>query len=153
MDWDALGAIAELLGALAVFMTLVYLAVQLKQNNAFAQAQAMQARTDTQLNMISFVLSDPKYLRSIRKTVSSIAASEKEGLSEEDKATANIILGVMRTTLENTFEQYRKGLIGEDFYQGITVQTIKTFGPAILSQDLWLTPDFKKEIEMILISS
>ena len=94
-----------------------------------------------------------KYLRSIRKTVSSIAASEKEGLSEEDKATANIILGVMRTTLENTFEQYRKGLIGEDFYQGITVQTIKTFGPAILSQDLWLTPDFKKEIEMILISS
>ena len=115
MDWDALGAIAELLGAVAVFMTLVYLAVQLKQNNAFAQAQAMQARTDTQLNMISFVLSDPKYLRSIRKTVSSIAASEKEGLSEEDKATANIILGVMRTTLENTFEQYRKGLIGEDF--------------------------------------
>ena len=77
MDWDALGAIAELLGAVAVFMTLVYLAVQLKQNNAFAQAQAMQARTDTQLNMISFVLSDPKYLRSIRKTVSSIDASEK----------------------------------------------------------------------------
>ena len=28
MNWDALGAIAELLGAIAVFLTLAYLTVQ-----------------------------------------------------------------------------------------------------------------------------
>ena len=32
MNWDALGAIAELLGAIAVLMTLVHLTIQLRQN-------------------------------------------------------------------------------------------------------------------------
>ena len=54
MNWDALGAIAELLGAIAVFLTLAYLTVQVRQNskalelqNKFSAAQIMQARTDT----------------------------------------------------------------------------------------------------------
>ncbi|MFT4562959.1 MAG: hypothetical protein ACI9BW_002710 [Gammaproteobacteria bacterium] len=32
MNWDALGAISELVGALAVVATLVYLAIQIRQN-------------------------------------------------------------------------------------------------------------------------
>ena len=54
MNWDALGAIAELLGAIAVFLTLAYLTVQVRQNSAalkqqnqFSAAQIMQAKTDT----------------------------------------------------------------------------------------------------------
>lgn len=34
MNWDALGAIAELAGAIAVFATLIYLAAQIRQNTA-----------------------------------------------------------------------------------------------------------------------
>ena len=48
MNWDALGAIAELLGAIAVFLTLAYLTVQVRQNskaleqqNQFSAAQIM----------------------------------------------------------------------------------------------------------------
>ena len=33
MNWEALGAIAELLGALAVFLTLAYLTIQVRQNS------------------------------------------------------------------------------------------------------------------------
>jgi len=32
MNWDAVGAIAELIGATAVVLTLVYLSIQLRQN-------------------------------------------------------------------------------------------------------------------------
>jgi len=32
MNWDAIGGIAELLGAIAVFATLVYLTVQVRQS-------------------------------------------------------------------------------------------------------------------------
>ena len=32
MNWDAIGAIGEILGALAVVLTLGYLAIQVKQN-------------------------------------------------------------------------------------------------------------------------
>ena len=33
MNWEAIGAVGETLGALAVLVTLVYLAVQIRQNN------------------------------------------------------------------------------------------------------------------------
>jgi hypothetical protein len=36
MNWDALGAIGEILGAIAVLITLLYLAAQVKQANAMA---------------------------------------------------------------------------------------------------------------------
>jgi hypothetical protein len=32
MDWDALGAIAEAVGAIAIIVSLVYVAAQIRQN-------------------------------------------------------------------------------------------------------------------------
>jgi hypothetical protein len=37
MNWDAIGAVSEGLGSLAVFLTLVYLAVQIRQSERGAQ--------------------------------------------------------------------------------------------------------------------
>jgi hypothetical protein len=42
LNWDAISASAELLGALAVIVTLIYLAVQLRQQNTVTQAQIEQ---------------------------------------------------------------------------------------------------------------
>ena len=33
MNWDAVGAIAELIGGLTVLLTLIYLSVQIRQNS------------------------------------------------------------------------------------------------------------------------
>ena len=41
MNWDAIGAVGEILGALAVFISLVYLAVQVRQNRDQVQLQAL----------------------------------------------------------------------------------------------------------------
>ena len=40
MDWDAIGALGEIFGALAVVATLGYLAKQIRQSNLLAQAEA-----------------------------------------------------------------------------------------------------------------
>ena len=45
MNWDAIGAIGEVTGALAVFVTLVYLAVQLRQNARLMRATIREQRT------------------------------------------------------------------------------------------------------------
>lgn len=157
MNWDAMGAVAELLGAIAVFVTIVYLTVQVRQNakalkqqNELAQAQAMQARTDTQINMISFFMSDPKYLDSAMAVMASINDPMNTRVSEGQKRTAEIALSVMRTTMENTFVQFKKGFLTEEFYEGITVQSIATFGPMLLALDLWMSPDFKEEVKRIV---
>ena len=43
MDWEAAGAIGEIIGALAVFLTLIYLATQIRQNTKAVQASAVDA--------------------------------------------------------------------------------------------------------------
>ena len=45
MNWDAIGAIAELIAALAVLATLVYLAAQIKQNTKALSGASMDSIT------------------------------------------------------------------------------------------------------------
>ncbi len=40
MNWDAIGAFAELLGSIAVLVTIIYLARQIKQNSDIARVDA-----------------------------------------------------------------------------------------------------------------
>ena len=60
MNWDAIGAIAELLGSMAFFETLVCFIIQvrhsakaLEQQNQFPVAQIMQARTETFMQCVN----------------------------------------------------------------------------------------------------
>ena len=43
MNWDAVGAFAELAGALGIVVSLVYLATQLRQNSALLKAPIASA--------------------------------------------------------------------------------------------------------------
>ena len=42
MNWEAVGSIGEIVGATAVVLTLIYLAVQMRQNTASVKASALQ---------------------------------------------------------------------------------------------------------------
>ena len=43
MNWEAIGAIGETVGAIAVFATLIYLAMQIRQNTSSVRAAAVDA--------------------------------------------------------------------------------------------------------------
>jgi hypothetical protein len=47
LDWEAIGAIGEIIGALAVVITLIYLSVQLRNNTASTRAMTAQALADS----------------------------------------------------------------------------------------------------------
>ena len=51
MDWNAIGAIGEIIGAIAVFLTLIYLAMQIRQNtHSMDESRKVElARNRTQL--------------------------------------------------------------------------------------------------------
>jgi len=40
MNWDAVGAIAEVFGATAVLVTLIYFSLQIRQSNRLAEAES-----------------------------------------------------------------------------------------------------------------
>lgn len=47
MNWDAIGAIGEIIGALAVFITLIYLALQIRQNTRAVNSSALDSTVNT----------------------------------------------------------------------------------------------------------
>ena len=63
MNWDAIAAIAELAGALAVIATLVYLTVQLRQNSALLKASIATASRESTNQLTGLLASDREALR------------------------------------------------------------------------------------------
>ena len=59
MNWTALGAIAELIGGLAVLITLIYLAVQVRQNTAVARETILRNQTDRNMDNSKFIAATP----------------------------------------------------------------------------------------------
>ena len=73
MNWDPVGAIAEVCGALAVLVTLIYLAVQIRQQNQVARAQVHQQRADSVIQLASYLYSEEN--RGLFTKISQIAIS------------------------------------------------------------------------------
>ena len=63
MSWDAIAALAELAGALAVIATLVYLTVQLRQNSALLKASIATASRESTNQLTGLLASDREALR------------------------------------------------------------------------------------------
>ena len=158
MNWDALGAIAELLGAVAVFFTLAYLALQVRQNanalrhqNEFSAAQIMQARTDTLINVSAAMLSNEQNLQIISNIGPELAS--RRDIDPADQQRANQVLNVFRSMFENIYEQHQRGFVSQEFYQGTTVRGLEYFGSALLAFRTPMSPDFKVEVQRIVENS
>jgi len=61
MNWDAIGAVGEWAGAIAVVLTLFYLAIQIRQQNQIAKHQAWQHLLDSFNQSLMLTASDPAF--------------------------------------------------------------------------------------------
>lgn len=148
MDWDALGAIAEAIGATAVIVTLVYLSLQLRNQNEVAKAQIHQQRADSVIQMIAGLDASDKGLSFLTE----LFAKDFDAAKFDDiqRMRATLILSPIRANLENTFDQYKKGFISEEFYKDVSVPLCRTYGRSILRMNLPLTRSFRSEMVRIV---
>jgi hypothetical protein len=79
MNWDALGAIAELIGGVAVLITLVYLATQVRQSNQMQRQQISTEQTNRYHANAHILASNPELVTIYRK------AMVGEDLTEEER--------------------------------------------------------------------
>lgn len=82
MTLQDLGAVGELLGGVAVLATLVYLALQIRQNTAMMTAQAVQASVDATQRVLLFRAEHPELRSILRKarSVEQLTVDEIEAL-------------------------------------------------------------------------
>lgn len=113
MNLDDLGNIGDFLGAIAVLVTLVYLAIQVRQSSATTRAQTRQSLVDSQINYLNSRVTDP-FLR---------AASFKMQAGEELDATEAYAIRVHITAhirlFENYFAQYVLGTMNQQDWRAM----------------------------------
>ena len=116
MNWDAIGAVAELLGAIGVIASLVYLAGQIRdsreqmsQNTRAVRAGAYQQLGGQLHATMVQALSVPSLEGVVFRGM-----ADPETLSEEEGARFGWWLIGVFMVYENAHYQYRMGLLDED---------------------------------------
>jgi len=67
LNWDALGAIAELIGAIAIIVTLIYLTIQLKQESASVKAATFQSASQGRTSLRVALMTDSNLRLAVTK--------------------------------------------------------------------------------------
>ena len=103
-DW---GAIGEILGAIGVIVTLLYLATQLRQNTKAMKSATVQTYNQTAMNISDF-MSD--HARMFTKQW------EEEELSPEEELRFNMFAMKLFYQMESIFLHYREGTVDRDLF-------------------------------------
>ncbi len=92
MNWDAIGAISELLGSIAVFVTLGYLAIQIRQARSETRRALSQGRMEANRALLELHL-DERHLAARLKAEAALGDAplpiigtlvERAGLTQEE---------------------------------------------------------------------
>lgn len=110
-NWEAVGAIGEILGAIAVVVTLIYLAGQLRQNSLQIRLASSQTAGQNYSGNIISVLSDPDKLDVFRRGLQSVL-----DLSPDDQARFHALMLGFHTSFEHNVRLYREGVIEKSLF-------------------------------------
>ncbi len=157
MNWDAIGAIAELLGAVGVIASLIYLATQIRQsreqmgqNTRALQAGAYQQFEESMYRRVMDDLTIPGLERIIR-----LGMADIEQLSEEDMFRWSRWIFTRLRAFDNSHYQFRMGMHDEDRWQ-ISRRDLEMFFQMPGVVQWWkatpstLSPEFIALVEEIL---
>ena len=109
MSWEAVGAIAELLGAIAILATIIYLAIQVRQ--AGSQLRSSSTQTATQR------LYDRALLVAQNKELADLIARASSGNEDFDATETTRIMSYVAAVMVDAEESYRQYSMGNINYE------------------------------------
>ena len=113
MNWEAIGAVGEILGAIAVVATLAYLAVQVKQTNRATKMSSEQAVFTNFVGLTADLINDNETIGVIRKGFVSW-----EDLTPDEQATIHNYWATLLGHLTMAYTLFREGTLNEETYLG-----------------------------------
>ncbi len=112
MNWDVLGAIGEIIGAVAVFATLVYLAVQIRQNTGAVRAAALNSSVVAVTDIRAKLFCDP-----ILTDIHIRGLEDPDGLNVVDKARFTLAMHNILWSLWNVYAQSAYAELSSDIWE------------------------------------
>lgn len=161
MNWEAVIAVVEVAGLLAIVISLIYLAIQVRQNselirqNTFVARSAMTHETSVTYSRFFEIIAENGALSNIYRR-----ATNSEELDSDEKIRFEALLEVYFTSLEDSDHQYQSGLY---FDETDDTDLVEFLAPAFremldspLGREWWertakvrSTPSFYEKIERI----
>jgi hypothetical protein len=119
MNWDAIGAIAELLGAAGVIASLVYLATQIRhsqeqmaQNTQALRASAYQEVVNQRDSAMLPLMQDGELAELCARGTENLG-----DLSDDEKRRFGVWIFTAMSSSDNIYYQYRLGFVEEERWQ------------------------------------
>ncbi len=122
MNWDALQAVAELGGAVGVLISLVYLAVQIRQNTASVQSAAVSRASEILNRTRNRLWEDPEAVRIYLLALSGVRVEDVE-----DAARARLLFVALARDYEAIFHQKMAGQLPEGMWEGWRKEMLAIF--------------------------
>ncbi len=156
-----LGALGEFVGAIAVVVTLAYLAVQIRQNThamdeskRLALAQTYQMRADALQTML-VQASESEHSGPIITKLTSAGypedAASLDQLSANERGRFRQWQIAQQTHWDNMYYQYQQGFLDEEYYRGEFRVRVGRLAPIWNALNVTGSrPSFEEEIERIL---
>jgi len=148
MNWDAVGAIAEILGAAAVAVTLIYLAIQIRQSTRVARSATRQAIAESAAQLGADLLENSGMAEIFVKHFNGEELSAVEDLRLQARCYRDM------RHWENVHYQVSEGLVTQDQWSGFRKNLASLFTLPIYRQ-YWehesghFSEDFRAEVASI----
>ena len=98
MDWDAIGAIGEVLGAVAVIATLLYLGTQISQTNRIAKSSVARELQQKYSDLYTLIATNSEIMGLVTRLRNSNYVIESEEEEEQLESFCLLLLGLWLST-------------------------------------------------------
>ena len=112
MNWDALGAIAELIGAIAVVATLIYLAAQIRQNTLSNRNAALQTVSSQYADWLSTIIENEAVARIYRAGL-----EDFNQLTQEDRIRFGMLLTHLCRACDAQYHQHTTNALPQEMWE------------------------------------
>ncbi len=150
LNWEAIGAIGEVVGGAAVFISLLYLAVQIRSSRRSDQIVAAAEAASAVDEWIGQIVRDEDLYKLYRQGL-----SDYESLSREEKGRFSMLILQFLRSVEAIWFQLQLGAIEPGYWAGMKIsmrQIVSSIGGfrSFNKYRATLSPEFAGVVQKIL---
>ena len=151
MTLEELSYLSQVLGVIAIFASLIFVGLQIRQNTRALKATSHHAVTDSFNAINNMIANDPAFARRWR-----LGNAGSEGLDEDERTSVSfMMLGYMRI-FETLYYQYTNGTLDKKLFEA-ELKTLKwavTMNPGFLAwwaaNPISLSAEFRAFIDCLI---
>ena len=117
MNWEIISVVANVIAAIAVVISLIYLGKQVSFSNRLSQAEALRVPSSDQSALNSTFSTIPVFNLALRRV---LRGEVRSSFNEEERAVLDAYMISITNLLQQIYREVRIGIVEKDAYSNFT---------------------------------